>query len=88
MTGDREPKRTCVGCRGRAPKGSLLRIAVGSGTVRVDPEGIVQGRGAYVHPAPACVQAALERGALTRALRAGLEPTEIARLRTEIEGIQ
>jgi uncharacterized protein len=53
--------------------------------VRVDPVGRAPGRGAYVHRDPACLDAALRRGALARALRTGLAKEELARLRTEIE---
>jgi predicted RNA-binding protein YlxR (DUF448 family) len=82
-----EPERTCVGCRGRAPKRSLLRLAVDpDGTVTVDPSGRHPGRGAYVHRARSCMDAALARGALVRALRARAAPDPAARLRREIEG--
>jgi uncharacterized protein len=82
-----EPERTCVGCRGRAPKRSLLRLAVDpDGTVTVDPSGRHPGRGAYVHRARSCMDAALARGALVRALRARAAPDPAARLRQEIEG--
>ncbi|HEX6131061.1 MAG TPA: YlxR family protein [Actinomycetota bacterium] len=85
----REPERTCVGCRVRAPKRSLLRIVRRpGGAVDVDPRGSAPGRGAYVHRAQACVDAALRRAALARALRLGrgLAPDEVGRLRTRIEG--
>lgn len=81
-----EPERTCVGCRGRAPKRSLLRFAIDpDGTVTVDPSGRHPGRGAYVHRDRTCVDAALAHGALVRALRAGAAPDPAARLRQEIE---
>jgi len=53
--------------------------------VRVDPHGNAPGRGAYVHPDPACVTAALRQGVLASALRSGLAQEELARLRKEIE---
>jgi uncharacterized protein len=81
----REPERSCVGCRGRAPKAELLRVAGTSAGVRVDPAGTAPGRGAYVHRDRACVTAALRRGALARALRRGLDQEELARLRKDIE---
>jgi uncharacterized protein len=83
----REPERTCVGCRGRAPKRMLLRLAVDlDGTVIVDPSGRQPGRGAYVHRDRSCMDAALAHGALVRALRAGAAPDPAARLRQQIEG--
>jgi hypothetical protein len=83
----REPERTCVGCRERAPQRSLLRIVrAPEGAVRVDAAGTALGRGAYVHRDAGCVRGALARGALARALRTGLEPEEAARLGRDIEG--
>ena len=81
----REPERSCVGCRERAPKAQLVRVARTPAGVRVDPRGNAPGRGAYVHRDPACVAAALRRGALASALRMGLAQEELARLRREIE---
>lgn len=80
----REPVRTCVGCRSRAPKAELLRIARTPDGVRADPEGLAPGRGAYVHPTAGCVEAAA-RGAIARALHTGLEQEELARLMNLIE---
>ena len=83
----REPERTCVGCRERSPKRSLLRIAATpSGEILVDPRGRTPGRGAYVHRDAACVAAASARGgALLRALRAQASTDAAARLRHEME---
>ena len=81
----REPERSCVGCRKRASKAELLRVAGTPAGVRVDPLGTAPGRGAYVHRDPSCVSEAVRRGALARALRVGLTQEELARLRTDIE---
>ena len=68
-----EPVRTCVGCRKRASTSELLRVvAVGSEGVFViepDPARIRPGRGAHLHPDPACLALAERRRALGRALR-------------------
>lgn len=65
--------RTCVGCRGRAPASTLLRVVavVDAGTVRlmVDPRHRLPGRGAYLHVDPACLAQAERRRAFGRALR-------------------
>jgi uncharacterized protein len=53
--------------------------------VRVDPHGSAPGRGAYVHRDPACVAAALRKGAIASALRTGLSQEELARLKDQIE---
>lgn len=81
----REPERSCVGCRVRAPKAELLRVARTSAGVRVDPLGSAPGRGAYVHRDPACVGTALRKGGLASALRTELAQEELARLRNDIE---
>jgi len=81
-----EPERTCIGCRGSAGKRSLLRVVRSAdGTVRPDPTGSAPGRGAYVHRQVACIDAALARGALAKALRTGLDAEGAARLRADIE---
>ena len=81
----REPERSCVGCRERAAKAELVRVARTPAGVRVDPNGAAPGRGAYVHRDPACVAAALRTGAFASALRTGLAEEELARLKDQIE---
>jgi hypothetical protein len=63
------PVRTCVGCRSRAPKSDLLRVVAVEGVLVPDPRGRRPGRGAHVHPDPACVDLAERRRAFPRALR-------------------
>ena len=63
------PVRTCVGCRSRDAKAALLRVVVVDGSLTVDPAGRLPGRGASVHPDPACVDLADRRRAFSRALR-------------------
>ncbi|MEH0935102.1 YlxR family protein [Micromonospora psammae] len=68
-----QPERTCVGCRRRAPASELLRIvAVGDEagySLRPDPARRLPGRGAHMHPDPACFALAVRRRAFGRALR-------------------
>ncbi|MCI4064821.1 YlxR family protein [Micromonospora sp. R77] len=68
-----QPERTCVGCRKRAPASELLRIvAIGDGAghrLRPDPTRTLPGRGANMHPDPACFAQAVRRRAFGRALR-------------------
>jgi predicted RNA-binding protein YlxR (DUF448 family) len=58
-----------VGCRARAAKIDLLRVVAVAGSLVVDRRGRLPGRGAYVHPDPACVDLAVRRKAFPRALR-------------------
>ncbi|MER7919594.1 MULTISPECIES: YlxR family protein [unclassified Streptomyces] len=64
------PERTCVGCRERAAKNDLLRIVRSEDACVPDPRGTLPGRGAYLHPALVCLDQAVRRRTLPRALRA------------------
>jgi len=68
------PVRTCVGCRKRAQASELLRVVAverdgGEFAVEPDPARIRPGRGAHLHPDPACLALAERRRAFGRALR-------------------
>ncbi len=67
------PVRTCLGCRRRDDQAALVRVVAEGAVVRVDPRRRAPGRGAYVHPDPACVAAAVKRRAFARALRTSLD---------------
>ncbi|GAB3801665.1 hypothetical protein GCM10027605_19580 [Micromonospora zhanjiangensis] len=64
-----------MGCRQRAPIQGLLRIVVlgdeAGHSLRPDPARSMPGRGAHLHPDPACLTLALRRRAFGRALRVG-----------------
>ena len=64
-----DPVRTCVGCRERADRASLLRVVAAGGVLVVDPARRMPGRGASVHPDLACVDLADKRRAFSRSLR-------------------
>lgn len=78
------PVRTCVGCRVRGPRSSLLRVVVatddaGSPVLVLDVRRRMPGRGAWVHPDLHCLELAVRRRAFPRALRyAG--PLDVAAL--------
>lgn len=67
------PMRTCVGCRARAPRSVLVRLVADRTTsahaVVVDEPASASGRGAWVHPHPDCLDRAITRRAVPRALR-------------------
>ena len=63
------PLRSCVGCKVRAAKSSLLRLVVDGDGIVPDPQARQPGRGAYVHPSLACLELALRRRVFPRALR-------------------
>nr|WP_240669831.1 YlxR family protein [Actinoplanes solisilvae] len=71
----------CVGCRKRALASVLIRfVAAGSGDdlrLQPDPGRRLPGRGAHLHPDPACFALAERRRAFGRALRlTGVADTE------------
>jgi len=67
---EREPGRTCLGCRRQRPRAELIRIVRGpDGAGCFDLEGRLPGRGAWVCPSPACLDA-VAAGALGHVLRA------------------
>jgi predicted RNA-binding protein YlxR (DUF448 family) len=67
-TGD-IPVRTCVGCKERTAKSSLLRLVATGDDLIPDPQARLPGRGAYLHPSPECLELAQRRRAFPRALR-------------------
>lgn len=73
--GAHEPVRTCVGCREEAGKGTLIRVVRrAQGGAAVDASGDASGRGAYLHPAPPCIESARRKRSLERALRTQVQP--------------
>ena len=65
----KKPLRSCVGCKERAAKSSLLRLVVAGDGIVPDPQARQPGRGAYLHPSLACFELAQRRRAFSRALR-------------------
>ena len=76
-------RRTCVGCRRTASPEELVRIAAGAdGVVAVGPG---PGRGAWLcADAPACFDRAVQRRALSRALRRAVRGDELGQLRATL----
>jgi predicted RNA-binding protein YlxR (DUF448 family) len=76
------PQRMCIGCRRRNNQGSLLRVAK-------DAEGRVRlwegsGRSAYVCPILDCVNTAMTKGRLERALHCQVKQEDREALRKEL----
>ena len=64
------PVRRCAGCGERAPREQLHRFATVGGGVVPDPSARLPGRGAWLHPARDCFDAAVARRGFQRALKA------------------
>jgi len=81
------PERTCVGCRAKAVRASLLRVVAVGGVLVPDPAGRLPGRGASVHLDSRCVALADKRRAFPRALRlAG--PLDVTAVREHVVSYQ
>ena len=81
----RQPVRTCVGCGQKAGQPALVRLRAAEGAVVVD-RARSGGRGAWLHPAAACLDRAVKRRALPRALRADGVRADVEALRVELTG--
>ena len=81
------PERTCVGCRKHDAQARLLRLVVAAGRIVPDPRRCLPGRGAYVHAESSteasaqCVDRAVRRGGLARALRVAVRERDVVALR-------
>lgn len=64
------PERTCIGCRGLFHKDQVLRIVAGPEGALLDYREKLPGRAAYVCPKRECIEKALSKEGLPRALRA------------------
>ena len=83
-----EPIRTCVGCRRRADKSTLIRIVQAGADLVFDVRQREPGRGAYLHPEINCLEQAIKKRALGRALRSdGIGPDQTAALRTALDAL-
>ena len=73
------PTRRCLGCRRSDKKDALLRVVAVEAKCVVDWEGILPGRGAYVHPARKCVLRSIQNNVWPSALKkaGGLDVTEL-----------
>jgi predicted RNA-binding protein YlxR (DUF448 family) len=74
-----KPVRTCIGCRSRQDKSSLVRFVERDGSLVWDASANQSGRGAWVHPTEQCFDSAVSRKAFARALRTQITNTATAR---------
>ncbi len=74
MPRGRKPERTCIGCRGVFAKDEVVRIVAGPVGPVVDYREKLPGRAAYVCPRQECIDAALAKGQISRALRSTVPP--------------
>jgi hypothetical protein len=63
------PTRTCIGCRGVFTKDEVIRIVGGTAGAVIDYREKLPGRAAYVCPKTDCINKALQKDNLAKALR-------------------
>ena len=70
------PTRSCIVCRRRASKPSLVRLVAPQGVLTVDEAACLPGRGAYLCSREACMDALVRSagGPAARSLRLGANP--------------
>jgi len=87
-----DPIRTCIGCRRKDSKSSLVRFVLARDReIRLDARQILPGRGAYLCRNMACFEKAWKRKAFVRALkippamRERMDGQMLERLKKEME---
>ncbi|MCX7714619.1 MAG: YlxR family protein [Clostridia bacterium] len=65
------PLRMCAGCREMKPKSALVRVVKDfkTGEIKIDEQGKLFGRGAYICPNQTCVKTAMKKKALERSFK-------------------
>lgn len=85
MKKKRIPQRMCVGCQEMKPKRELIRVVrTPEEEIVLDPTGKKSGRGAYICPQQECLEKALKRKALGKALNTVIPPEIIEALQQEL----
>lgn len=77
-----KPQRSCIACRTKGDQTSFWRIS--ARTLSFIANGPSDGRSAYICPQAACLDAALSKGRLSRALRQALDNDHLERLRRDL----
>ncbi|MEK6744609.1 MAG: DUF448 domain-containing protein [Nitrospirota bacterium] len=72
-----QPERTCIGCRGVFNKADVVRVVSGPAGPVIDYREKLPGRAAYVCPRRDCIEKALSRANLPRALHTNVNVPEI-----------
>ncbi|MDN4612730.1 YlxR family protein [Arthrobacter burdickii] len=79
---DTHPIRTCVGCRRRDRQSHVMRVVArpidGQDVAVIDERRRLSGRGAWLHPDPACMETAVKRKAFHRAFRRPVDTAQLA----------
>ncbi len=80
------PMRKCMGCQEMKNKRELIRVVrTPEGEVVIDKTGKKSGRGAYICPSSDCLEKAITRHSIERALEVSIEENVYQSLREELE---
>jgi len=81
----KEPMRRCLGCGESFPKKQLVRIVLTpEGEVKMDLSGRLNGRGAYICRNTECLDKAIKRKLVNKALKAPVSDELAAELKKEL----
>ena len=72
-----QPERTCIGCRGVFSKADVVRVVSGPSGAVIDYREKLPGRAAYICPRRECIEKALSRESLSRALHTSVSAPQI-----------
>lgn len=80
--------RLCLGCNAIRPKGEMVRVVrAADGNLRLDRDGRLPGRGAYVCPRQECLERALKRHGFDRAYKTHIAAAALEQLRRDLASI-
>ena len=82
-----QPERTCIGCRATLSKNEVVRLVAGPESILIDYREKLPGRAAYVCPRRDCIEKALTKDALAKALRLKVRPPEVTSFITQMAAI-
>lgn len=78
--------RTCIACRAMGEKASLVRIVrTPEGELCIDETGKADGRGAYVCPSVACLEAMVKKRRLDAAMKTKVSKQDYERLEEDFK---
>ena len=79
-----KPLRMCVVCRKMQPKEELLRVSRYDGQFKVDTEGKLPGRGAYICRSGDCITKIEKQRSFERAFKGALPQRLIENIKKEL----
>lgn len=83
-----KPERTCIGCRQKKQKNSLIRISSKNITeLSVNGNAVTDGRGVYICYDRECIEKVFKKGVISRALRITVKDNDIRQLFDKINAL-